>query len=126
MIAVVLVSVFSNFGPRTAMMEKVSYSQFLKEVDQGSVRTVAIEDGKIIKGITKNEQRFITYMPMKDDALLGLLLKANVSRPVITPSISGCILLAWSFCLTTGVSCLWSPIINNFFAMELNIAIVAK
>ena len=79
MIAVVLVSVFSNFGPRTAMMEKVSYSQFLKEVDQGTVKTVAIEDEKVIKGITKNDQRFITYMPMKDDALLGLLLKANVN-----------------------------------------------
>ena len=88
MIAVVLVSVFSNFGPRTAMMEKVSYSQFLKEVDQGSVRTVAIEDGKIIKGITKNEQRFITYMPMKDDALLGLLLKANVNVKSVNFSVS--------------------------------------
>ncbi len=34
-IAIVLVSVFSNFGPRHTSAEKISYSEFLKEVDQG-------------------------------------------------------------------------------------------
>ncbi|MBN9230631.1 MAG: ATP-dependent zinc metalloprotease FtsH [Legionella sp.] len=77
-IAIVLVSVFSNFGPRNSVAEKISYSQFLKEVDQGMVNTVTIEDDKIIKGITKNNKRFITYMPMQDNALLGELLKSKV------------------------------------------------
>ncbi|USQ15208.1 ATP-dependent zinc metalloprotease FtsH [Legionella lytica] len=77
-IAIVLVSVFSNFGPRNSAAEKISYSQFLKEVDQGMVNTVTIEDDKIIKGITKNNKRFITYMPMQDNALLGELLKSKV------------------------------------------------
>ncbi|MFJ1268428.1 ATP-dependent zinc metalloprotease FtsH [Legionella lytica] len=77
-IAIVLVSVFSNFGPRNSAAEKVSYSQFLKEVDQGMVNTVTIEDDKIIKGITKNNKRFVTYMPMQDNALLGELLKSKV------------------------------------------------
>ena len=53
-VAIVLVSVFSNFGPRNATAEKVSYSQFLKQIDQGMVNSVTIEDDKIIKGITKN------------------------------------------------------------------------
>ncbi|OJY55014.1 MAG: ATP-dependent metalloprotease, partial [Legionella sp. 40-6] len=39
---------------------------------------VTIEDDKIIKGITKNNKRFITYMPMQDNALLGELLKSKV------------------------------------------------
>ncbi|MDR3442190.1 MAG: ATP-dependent zinc metalloprotease FtsH [Legionella sp.] len=77
-IAIVLVSVFSNFGPRNAVAEKISYSQFLKEVDQGMINAVTIEDDKIIKGMTKNNKRFVTYMPMQDNALLGELLKSKV------------------------------------------------
>ncbi len=77
-IAIVLVSVFSNFGPRHSVTEKISYSQFLKEVEQGTVNAVTIEDNKVVRGITKNNRRFVTYMPIKDDALLGELLKAKV------------------------------------------------
>ncbi|MFI4918228.1 MAG: ATP-dependent zinc metalloprotease FtsH [Legionellales bacterium] len=77
-IAIVLVSVFSNFGPRNSVAEKVSYSQFLKDVDQGAINSVTIEDDKIIKGITKNNKHFVTYMPIQDDALLGELLKSKV------------------------------------------------
>lgn len=77
-IAIVLVSVFSNFGPRHATTEKVSYSQFLKEINQGMITTVTIEDNRVIKGTTKNNHRFVTYMPVQDDALLGELLKNNV------------------------------------------------
>jgi len=43
-IAIVLVSVVSNFGPRNSVAEKVSYSQFLKEVDQGMINSVTIEE----------------------------------------------------------------------------------
>lgn len=77
-IAIVLVSVFSNFGPRTSVAEKVSYSQFLKDVDQGQVNSVTIEDNKIIKGINKNNKHFITYIPVQDNALLGELIKGKV------------------------------------------------
>lgn len=77
-IAIVLVSVFSNFGPHNAATLKVPYSQFLKDIDQGSVTAVTVEDNRIIKGLTKNNRRFVTYMPVQDDALLGELLKNNV------------------------------------------------
>ena len=77
-IAIVLVSVFSNFGPRHANAEKLTYSQFLKEIDQGLVNSVTIEDDKIIKGVTKNNHHFVTYMPVTDNALLGELLKNHV------------------------------------------------
>lgn len=78
-IAIVLVSVFSNFGPRNAGAQKISYSQFLKEIEQGSVASVLVEDDKIIRGVTKNNQHFVTYQPMQDNALLGELLKYNVN-----------------------------------------------
>lgn len=77
-IAVVLVSVFSNFGPRHAGSEKMSYSQFLSQIEQGKVSAVTIEENKIIKGITKANQRFVTYIPLPDSALLGELLKSKV------------------------------------------------
>jgi cell division protease FtsH len=77
-IAIVLVSVFSNFGPNQVGTEKLAYSQFLSEVEQGGVSSVTIEDNKVIKGLTKNNQRFVTYMPMQDQALLGQLLKSKV------------------------------------------------
>ena len=77
-VAIVLVSVFSNFGPHHAATEKISYSQFLSRVDQGKVSAVAIVDDKVIKGVTKSNQRFVTYLPMPDDALLGELLKNKV------------------------------------------------
>ena len=77
-IAAVLVSVFTNFGPRHAATEKISYSQFLRQVDQGKISTVTIEENKIIKGVTKTNQRFVTYLPIPDSALLGQLLKNKV------------------------------------------------
>ena len=77
-IAIVLVSVFSNFNPHTPVSDKISYSQFLKEVEQGGVAAVVIEDDKYIKGVTKSNRRFVTYQPVPDDALLGQLLKNNV------------------------------------------------
>jgi cell division protease FtsH len=78
-IAIILVSVFSNFGARNTETEKITYSHFLKEIDQGAIASVLVEDDKIIRGVTKNNQRFVTYQPMHDGALLGELLKNNVA-----------------------------------------------
>lgn len=77
-IAIVLVSVFSNFGPQNTSVEKKSYTEFLKSVDQQSVNTVSIENNRIIRWKTKNNDHFITYLPMPDDALLGELIKNKV------------------------------------------------
>jgi len=77
-IALVLVSVFSNFNPKHASVEKVSYSQFLREIKQGSVQSVMVEDDKIIRGVTKNNRNFVTFMPLPDFALLDELVKHNV------------------------------------------------
>lgn len=77
-IAVVLVSVFSNFGPRHAATEKISYTQFLRQVEQGKISSVSIEENKLIRGLTKTNQHFVTMVPLQDDALLGQLLKNKV------------------------------------------------
>ena len=78
-IAIVLVSVFSNFGPNHAVADRLPYSQFLTELSQGMIHSVTVEDNKVITGVTKNNRRFVTYIPIYDSALLGQLLKANVT-----------------------------------------------
>lgn len=78
-IAVVLVTVFSNFGPQDAgQRQKVSYSQFLKQVDQGMIGSVNVENDKIIHGVTKNNQSFVTYIPLRDNDLLNEMIRNNV------------------------------------------------
>src|SRR5262249_7133295 len=76
-IAIVLVSVFSNFGPQRQAEEKISYSQFLQDVNQGNVGSVTISD-QIIHGVTQSNKAFVTYMPMNDQYLLSDLIKNNV------------------------------------------------
>jgi cell division protease FtsH len=76
-IAVILISVFSNFGPRREMAQKYSYSEFLQNVDKGDVKSVVIDD-RNIQGVTKNNAKFSTYMPMEDQNLLQNLQKNSV------------------------------------------------
>lgn len=77
-IAVILMSVFSNFGPKNAQVAKIPYSQFLEQVKKGDVKSVTI-DNRQIRGTTRNEESFVTYMPMPDDyLLLGELLNHKV------------------------------------------------
>lgn len=78
-IAVVLVTIFSNIEPQAnGTQQQFSYSQFLKQVDQGMVGSVTIEDDKLIRGVTKDSRGFTTYIPLRDDALLNEMIKHNV------------------------------------------------
>lgn len=76
-IAVILISVFSNFGPKREIAQKYSYSQFLQTVNKGDVKSVVIDD-RNIQGVLKNNTQFTTYMPMEDQTLLGDLMKKEV------------------------------------------------
>ncbi|MEE8118598.1 MAG: ATP-dependent metallopeptidase FtsH/Yme1/Tma family protein, partial [Gammaproteobacteria bacterium] len=64
-IAVVLVSVFNNFGPSTPPAEELEYSQFLSQVKSGAVANV-IFDGQKISGQMKNGAEFTTFSPETD------------------------------------------------------------
>lgn len=76
-IAVILISVFSNFGPRREIAQKYSYSEFLQNVDKGDVKSVIIDE-RNIQGTLKNNTKFTTYMPMSDQDLLRDLQKNDV------------------------------------------------
>jgi cell division protease FtsH len=77
-IAVILISVFSNFGTKHTAAEKLSYSQFLQSVSDGEVTGVTIED-RTINGTLKNNSSFTTYIPLPDQYLIGDLIKKGVN-----------------------------------------------
>lgn len=84
-IAVILISVFSNFGPRHAHVEKIPYSTFVEQVERGNVKSVVIDErGRIIRGVTRNEENFSTNM-ISDEYLMGELLNKHVEVNVKAP-----------------------------------------
>ncbi|MFO1257857.1 MAG: ATP-dependent zinc metalloprotease FtsH [Gammaproteobacteria bacterium] len=97
-IAVVLMSVFSNFGPRHTNMAKLDYSEFLDRVDKGDVKSVTI-DQRFIRGQFRNDEQFSTYMPMEDPYLLGDLTKQkNIAvrgKPPEQQSLLMSIFISW-------------------------------
>jgi len=95
-IAIVLMSVFNNFGPRTAPSQALPYSQFISEVKSGRVQRVVI-DGRSIQGTYSSGEKFNTYSP-GDDGLVGDLLKNNVeidARPPEQQSLLTQIFISW-------------------------------
>jgi cell division protease FtsH len=81
-IAVVLMSIFNNFGPQMDGADStLSYSQFIEAVKSGQVSQVMIDD-QVVKGKLQSGQVFRTYAPndphMVDDLLAnGVDIKAT-------------------------------------------------
>jgi cell division protease FtsH len=95
-IALVLMSVFNNFSPRSTPPSSLSYSQFLDEVKNGRVNSVYIE-GNSIKGKTISGEGFETFSP-NDPGLIGDLLKNNVEVQASPPqkrSLLWDIIISW-------------------------------
>ena len=97
-IALVLMSVFNNFGPRRAGAQQIDYSQFIADVKQGRVQKVVIE-GRNIQGVLQTGERFGTYTPETDNrALIGDLLENGVvidARPPEQQSLLMQIFISW-------------------------------
>ncbi|WP_018141827.1 ATP-dependent zinc metalloprotease FtsH [Thioalkalivibrio sp. ALJ7] len=77
-IAVVLMSVFNNFGPQqqTQDVRSITYSEFIRDVQGGRVDNVTIKGDKI-EGTSLEGQKFTTVNP-NDPGLIGDLLQNNV------------------------------------------------
>ncbi|MGD9660314.1 MAG: ATP-dependent zinc metalloprotease FtsH [Porticoccaceae bacterium] len=95
-IAVVLMSVFQNFTP-SREAESVNYTNFIEEVQNDRVRSVAIQ-GQIIEGERNDGTRFRTVRPdVVDSGLMNDLLGNNViveGREKETPSLWSQLLVA--------------------------------
>ncbi len=85
-IAVVLMSVFNNFGSRgTQKNEALSYSQFIDAVKSGQVESVVLDDENGIKGQLQGGEKFTSYAPndphLVDDLLAnGVEIKAQAAQ----------------------------------------------
>lgn len=76
-IVMILSVVFSNFGPSHMNAQKISYTEFIKQVEDNHVKQVKFDEATIT-GITKSNQRFTTYMPTIDQQLLPTLYRHGV------------------------------------------------
>ncbi|WP_445425341.1 MULTISPECIES: ATP-dependent zinc metalloprotease FtsH [unclassified Alishewanella] len=77
-IAVVLMSVFNSFGPSENTDRQTSYTQFVKEVNQGLIREVKIERSGVITGVKRSGERFETVLPVNDPDLIKDLYNNDV------------------------------------------------
>ncbi len=83
-IALVLVAVFSKFNVPTERSTGMSYSDFIKRVDNKGVKEVVIS-GQNITGYSTSGEKFQTYAPSDDPKLVDELIlndvKINVKEP---------------------------------------------
>jgi len=95
-VALVLMTVFNQFGPKHSSDGQIGYSQFLDEVKQGRINKVMI-DGHVLRGTTSDNKHFNTYAPT-DPWLVSDLLKNNVTveaKPEDEPSLLMNIFVSW-------------------------------
>ncbi|WP_188114811.1 ATP-dependent zinc metalloprotease FtsH [Methylococcus geothermalis] len=95
-IAVVLMSVFNNFGSRKSVDSGMSYSQFISAVNEGQVKSVTI-DGQTVRGMLSTGEKFSTYNP-EDPHLIDDLLKNHVdikAQPPESQSLLMQIFISW-------------------------------
>ncbi|BBL76094.1 ATP-dependent zinc metalloprotease FtsH [Methylomagnum ishizawai] len=96
-IAVVLMSVFNNFGSRKSVDSSMSYSQFISAVKEGQVKQVNIE-GSFIRGALATGEKFSTYSPPEDPHLVDDLLENHVeikAQPPESQSLLMQIFISW-------------------------------
>jgi cell division protease FtsH len=97
-IALVLMLVFNNFGPRHESARQIEYSQFIEDVKGRRVDKAIIEEGTI-QGQLVDGTRFVTYSPETDNGpLIGLLLDNDVkidARPPDRQSLLMQIFISW-------------------------------
>ncbi len=106
-IAVVLLSVFSNFSKQSSSTQTLPYSTYIQMVKSSQVAQVTIE-GRDIKGKTNTGSVFKTYSPETNNtAMIGDLLDNNVEITAAAPegqSLLMTIFISWfPFLLLIGI-----------------------
>ncbi len=95
-IAVVLMSVFTNFNQRQSSQQPIDYSQFVRHVSNGEVERVIIE-GRNLRGKFRDGNDFKTYSP-GDPGMVEDLLRHGVAitaKEEEGPSLLLSILINW-------------------------------
>ncbi len=96
-IAMVLMSVFNNFGPQQSKQSEMDYSTFISNVQNGAVSSVDIQ-GRTITGKLSDGSQFTTFSPEYDPGLIGDLLDNGVAikaEPVEKTGLLMQIFISW-------------------------------
>ena len=96
-IAFVLIAVFSRFSVPNQTANRLSYSEFISQVRDKSVKSVEIK-GQTIVGTTTGGRTFTTYSPPDDPQLVNDLLANGVQVEAAAPeerSIFWDIIISW-------------------------------
>jgi cell division protease FtsH len=83
-VAVVLMSMFNNFGGRKSQESGMPYSQFIQSVRDGQVKQVVI-DSHQIRGTIGTGERFTTIAPSNDPHMIDDLVENHVDFKVEPP-----------------------------------------
>ncbi len=86
-IAFILMSVFTSFGPQRVDKQPLTYSQFIEDVKQKRVKEVRIE-GNTVTGVMHSGEPFRTYAP-DDPGLIADLLNNGVAINAQPPEKQG-------------------------------------
>jgi cell division protease FtsH len=87
-VAMVLMSVFNSFGPKSSQKGEIDYSTFIENVKSGQVVEADIQ-GRTISGTTSDNRKFTTYSPDYDPGLMGDLLNNGVKIKAKPPEQTG-------------------------------------
>lgn len=96
-VAIVLMQVFSAFGPKAVDDEELDYSTFISSVKGGEISEVLIQ-GRTITGTLTNGKEFTTYSPDYDPGLMGDLINNGIkikAEPVEQTSLLMQIFISW-------------------------------
>ena len=96
-IAVVLMSVFQGFSPGTNDTPTYSYTEFVRDVNQGQIREVTIE-GRVITGVNRSNQQFRTVGPANDQKLVDELIDRGIDarwKEPDSPGMLSTIFISW-------------------------------
>ncbi len=67
-LAIILMSVFSNFGPQQVNASRTEYSKFLEKVRERQIAKIVVDpDSRKITGDNRDGSKFVTYMPFNED-----------------------------------------------------------
>jgi cell division protease FtsH len=83
-VAVVLMSMFNNFGGRKSQESNMPYSQFIQSVRDGQIKQVII-DGSQIRGTMGSGERFSSIAPQNDPHMIDDLVENHVDFKVDPP-----------------------------------------
>lgn len=98
-VVVAALLIFNSFGPKKPQAQKIDYSAFIQEANNGNVRSVSFEQN-FIKGVLTSGERFATYSPNNNHTgLVKDLLRNKIqinAKPPAKPSLLMQILVSWA------------------------------